>query len=274
MRTCLYEEDFTHPEVEMYFHIYTMDFPEMHDHNYWEFLLILSGEVKHKTEDSSQILSSNMGCLIHPKDKHLFVGSTHKYQHLNIMITDKRFKKLCDIVSKDKYEQLCAVEKPILYEIPDNTIAEIKKLVEVIQTVNNNLESYTSLLTLLWMMILKFIYCTDLHTCNHYPDWLNTFIDKLHQPQNMCKSVEELVPITDYSYTHLGRLFKKHTGKTMRNYIAELRINYAAMLLRTTDMNILEISSTVGYDSLSHFITIFKSYFNVTPTSYRKISTK
>ena len=42
------------------------------------------------------------------------------------------------------------------------------------------------------------------------------------------------------------------------------------MLLRTTDMGILAISSACGYDSLSHFIKIFKRHFKMTPKEYRK----
>jgi len=41
------------------------------------------------------------------------------------------------------------------------------------------------------------------------------------------------------------------------------------MLLRTTQQDILQISASVGYDSLSHFIRIFKAHFKTTPKQYR-----
>ncbi len=271
MRTCLFQEDFVHPEIGMYFHIYTMDFPELHNHNYWEFFLILSGEIKQTTETSTQMLSTGMGCLIHPKDKHRFVGSTHNYEHLNLMITEEQLEKLFSLVNVEKFNQLKNATGPILYEIPDSTISEIKKLLDLLQTLSpNDNEKYESLLKLLWLEIIKFIYCTDLHSSNHFPSWLNAFMEKLHQPQNISKSIEELAKLTDYSYPHLCRLFKKYTGDTIHNHVAQLRINFAASLLRNTDMNILEISSCVGYDSLSHFMRVFKRYFKITPAKYRK----
>ena len=35
-------------------------------------------------------------------------------------------------------------------------------------------------------------------------------------------------------------------------------------------MGILEISSALGYDSLSHFIKMFNKQFRMTPKQYRK----
>ena len=65
-------------------------------------------------------------------------------------------------------------------------------------------------------------------------------------------------------------MFKSHTGKTLKNYHNELKINYAMELLKNKKMSILKISTTLGYNSLSHFIKLFKSYTSLTPNEYRK----
>ena len=35
-------------------------------------------------------------------------------------------------------------------------------------------------------------------------------------------------------------------------------------------MPIVEIAETVGYDSVSHFISVFTKFFSITPLKYRK----
>ena len=89
-------------------------------------------------------------------------------------------------------------------------------------------------------------------------------------PENLVKPVSELHELTFYSYRHLNRLFKEHMGETLHDHVMSLKMNYGAMLLRTTDMGILEISSACGYDSLSHFIKMFKRHFKMTPKEYRR----
>ncbi|GEM_PF-1616073 len=47
------------------------------------------------------------------------------------------------------------------------------------------------------------------------------------------------------------------------------RLAEAKRLLFVTDMQIQEISSTVGYENVTHFINLFKQEFDVTPGEYR-----
>ena len=48
-------------------------------------------------------------------------------------------------------------------------------------------------------------------------------------------------------------------------------MTYAKRLLRTTDMTILQISSSMlFYDSLATFNHNFKKFFSMTPSEYRK----
>ncbi|SNT04127.1 AraC family transcriptional regulator, regulatory protein of adaptative response / methylphosphotriester-DNA alkyltransferase methyltransferase [Anaerovirgula multivorans] len=72
------------------------------------------------------------------------------------------------------------------------------------------------------------------------------------------------------SINHLIRLFKQHSGLTPTRYIAKRRVEKAAELLNQTDINILEISYTTGFKSLSNFYKCFKEETGHTPNEYRK----
>lgn len=69
---------------------------------------------------------------------------------------------------------------------------------------------------------------------------------------------------------YLDRLFKKEFGLSVSQYIKEKKIDYAKMLLRTTNLSVSEIAQRLGYINLSHFTASFKQITNTTPVNYRK----
>lgn len=270
MKTCHYLEDFLIPESNFHFHLYNTTYSEMHDHDYWEFFIILSGEVEHYAENSKQMLSKGMGCLIHPRDKHRFGNISSNYQQMNICITDHQFKELLDVIDTELYGLIFSVNHPIFYDIDNNTMHEIYKNIHAAQTTNNDNVKFSNFLKVIWLDIIKIIYRNLSHLDSNYPEWLNSFLKDIELPENLVKPVSELHELTFYSYRHLNRLFKEHMGETLHDHVMSLKMNYGAMLLRTTDMGILEISSACGYDSLSHFIKMFKRHFKTTPKEYRR----
>lgn len=61
----------------------------------------------------------------------------------------------------------------------------------------------------------------------------------------------------------------KYTGKTYKDYIIFLRIEYAKRLLREQNLTIAEICQKVGYANISYFIRLFREIVGVTPAKYR-----
>lgn len=70
--------------------------------------------------------------------------------------------------------------------------------------------------------------------------------------------------------TYLFRIFKAETGMSIQDYLINLRIDNAKILLTNTNKLVKEISSMIGYASDSTFINAFKKKCNVSPSEYRK----
>ncbi|MBQ8850265.1 MAG: helix-turn-helix transcriptional regulator [Clostridia bacterium] len=83
-------------------------------------------------------------------------------------------------------------------------------------------------------------------------------------------TLEEIAEFCHLSPPYFSTLFHKETGKTLRRYINEARIEKAKHLLAETDKSVLEVSMQCGYNTVTHFIKIFKSIKNVTPSEYRE----
>lgn len=69
---------------------------------------------------------------------------------------------------------------------------------------------------------------------------------------------------------YLCRLFSQLTGKSPIEYINEYRIDRACMLLSDTDLPILDVGLSCGFNDQSYFIKTFKKHKNTTPGAYRK----
>lgn len=66
------------------------------------------------------------------------------------------------------------------------------------------------------------------------------------------------------------RIFRVAVGCSPSEYLTELRLKQAALLLATTSLSVSEVALEVGYMSLSHFAKAFRMRFGHTPREFRK----
>ena len=83
-------------------------------------------------------------------------------------------------------------------------------------------------------------------------------------------SIEEYAQSRGMSVSWFLRNFKQMTMKSPMQYILAIRINNAVSLLETTDYNVTEISTIVGYENPLYFSRIFKKQKGISPSDYRK----
>lgn len=68
----------------------------------------------------------------------------------------------------------------------------------------------------------------------------------------------------------ISRYIKTHSGKGFAELLQNMRLERAADLLRTTDMDVASTGSAVGYAGESHFINCFRKKYGLTPLQYRR----
>ena len=83
-------------------------------------------------------------------------------------------------------------------------------------------------------------------------------------------NIEEYALSRNMSVSWFLRNFKQVTTKSPMQYILSIRINNAVSLLESTDYNVTEIATIVGYDNPLYFSRIFKKQKGVSPSDYRK----
>ncbi|AIK36151.1 MULTISPECIES: AraC family transcriptional regulator [Bacillus] len=83
-------------------------------------------------------------------------------------------------------------------------------------------------------------------------------------------NVVEVSSQSCFSPFHFQRLFQAITGFSVQEYIRNRRLSEAAISLRETRKNILEIAIDFQYNSQEAFTRAFVNYFGMTPAKYRK----
>lgn len=82
-------------------------------------------------------------------------------------------------------------------------------------------------------------------------------------------SLQEISDLLKMSPAYVGRIFKKYETVSVADYINEVRLQNAVILLEKNNWQVNEISEKVGFSSHSYFFKLFKKRFGTTPKDYR-----
>ncbi len=82
-------------------------------------------------------------------------------------------------------------------------------------------------------------------------------------------SLEVVAGLVEMNVSSFCRFFKRMTGKTLSNYVKEMRIDFAQQLLINTDLASNQIGFECGFSSVAYFNQCFKSISKQSPLEYR-----
>lgn len=72
-----------------------------------------------------------------------------------------------------------------------------------------------------------------------------------------------------FSKFHFIRLFKMAYGKTPHQYLTQVRIEQAKLLLQN-ETSVTDVCFSVGFDGISSFTHLFKRLTKLTPSAYQQ----
>lgn len=195
-------------------------------------------------------------------------------------------------------------------QIEKSDIQEIKNYLErLFPTINSykNLCSVSrelyNLLKRNFNMLPEYLLEQKLNFDNNWKNWLNakllrnwfvnTFTELLQEKRSVYQNQysKVIVRAIEYIYRYYSNseltinniaddvklsagylcvLFKKETGKTLNNFISEVRIIHAKRLLREKQLKVYEISTAVGFQSSQYFSQLFYKQVGIYPNEYQK----
>jgi AraC-like DNA-binding protein len=90
--------------------------------------------------------------------------------------------------------------------------------------------------------------------------------------QNFQKEIQikDLLEVTNMSYATFYNYFKRYYKVPFKEYLMDIRIDYACKLLKDETLNISEIAYSCGFENLSNFNRQFKRTKNTTPSLFQR----
>ncbi len=96
---------------------------------------------------------------------------------------------------------------------------------------------------------------------------IDCFFDRM---ENANATMEDLCWLVHVSPGQLNRIIKAQYGKTFKQKLIDMRIEYIKHLLEHTDYNIPEITARMNFSSEGNLSQFFKKHCGISPTAYRQ----
>ena len=95
------------------------------------------------------------------------------------------------------------------------------------------------------------------------PDWMMVLIW-------LCFGIGLPVSTAHITPNHFSMIFRRHTGRTFTEFLAEKRLGLAEELLRDLTLNIGQVARRAGYGDAGYFARRFKQRTGLTPRQWRE----
>ncbi len=232
----------------------------LHVHKQLEIYINLSGDVSFLVENNLYPVSYGDIIITQPGEYHHCVYNSDKEHNL--------FWILLDIDNnKDLFAPLLKGNIPTLIRPYKN---EKNKIISLCEKMHSNklspFEKFHCLLS--FISILK-----DSADNSSYFDTLPPDLHAalLYIDENICENIKvsDLANHTFISESTLTRRFKQYLGLKPLEFIQKKKILAAAELLKKGE-SVLSAGTSVGFADNSYFINLFKRFYKVTPSQYKR----
>jgi AraC-like DNA-binding protein len=100
-------------------------------------------------------------------------------------------------------------------------------------------------------------------------DLIDQVLAYLHAHLTDCPPIARLASRFGFSEGYFFRAFKRRTGCTPHVYLARLRLEQAALLLRQSSLSVARVARLVGYADPLYFSRAFSRHFGKPPAQWR-----
>lgn len=245
-------------------------FPEQaHDHDFHEVFLIETGRTSHWINGVTQTLEAGQLVFMRPSDVHAFCADRKTgCQIINVIFRSETAAHLCqryaDTIRGRFFDR--ADRLPELHTLGLARFARAVTVAEQLQTAERSLAHIEEFLLVL---INRVAHATS-DASAATPRWFAEACSAALSPDVFRKGSAGFIAASGRSQEHVCRTCRAQTGYSPSEYVNRIRIEHAAMLLRSSEMTIAEICDHCGFQNSSYFHRLFRAQIAETPSAYRK----
>jgi len=110
----------------------------------------------------------------------------------------------------------------------------------------------------------------EVHQRNRSPVWLGRVTELLHARFAESIGLSDVAAAVELNPTHVARVFRRHHGCSIGDYVRRLRIDHARAALADPRLSLSRIALDAGFADQSHFTRTFRRVLGCSPAQYRR----
>lgn len=279
------------------FHSYVFQNGPSHFHDYYEFMLVLNGEIVQRIEGHDHIYQTGSCCLINRSLFHkedfctagsiLFIGISaammtdlldapaNAYFRDEHMIADNALLQFIqdDLHSPGRKAYLDFIPLTTPDKYADYFGQITKALIDALLSPRFG---SSNIIRGVLCQLFQYLSSTERYQVsivgpgNSKDFQLFTKINNLIEQHQGRITRSELEQVLNYNADYMNRIVKKYTGMNLFHFCITFRLREAGTMLTRTNKPISQIVADLGFTNRTHFYSLFKQQYQVTPQEYRK----
>lgn len=244
-------------------------FPDTaHDHDFFEVFLVESGRTAHWINGVTQTLEPGQLVFVRPHDVHAFSAD----RSVGCEISNVMFRVETALHLAQRYAGTIAnrffdapAPLPEMHTLGPARFARAINVSQQLQTAHRSLARIEEYLLVLTNRVAD----VTSSSTDGAPRWFAEARSAAQSQEVFSKGAAGFISAAGRSHEHVCRTCKTVTGLTPSNYINQIRIEFAAHLLRSDERSINDVVEACGFDNTSYFYRLFKRQYGATPRQYR-----
>lgn len=249
-----------------------------HYHEEVEFLLVLRGEMMVFCPDSQYLLRKGDIAVFGSSEPHYTVQQNGG--PLSYLVFQIDLRKYWDLSTMSSMVHFSEVMRPLsainyIYRTNDDVRSRTAAIIQEIYSEMNDKRigydlSVSSRVKNMLLLLLRHDAKKQLHyNDNQLLERFKPVIDYVEEHLDEKLTVSELCGMTNMSYTHFIKTFKKAVGMSFTHFVVHKRIKKAEQQLLTSDASIAEVAESVGISNLGHFYELFRRFNDCSPKQFK-----
>jgi AraC family cel operon transcriptional repressor len=274
----LQAKDIIQADLGLHFATYTYMKPTsvLHDHDFYEIVLIADGAVDHDINGMHERLVKGSLVLIRPLDQHRYENQENELCKMhNLAFTIETMKSIFTFLIDVLPQQLLEQKMPSIVHLTTDETYRISRLLErTFMKLDASPLSLVARVRLLLadVFIRHFAKLQQEEDSSEAPDWLVILYQSMKVKDNFLGGLSQLYALTSKSPAYICRMTRTYYHQTPTEKINALKLDYARKLLIHSDDDILTIAMESGFHNTSHFYHLFKKQYGCPPLKYRNKS--
>ena len=221
-------------------------------------------------DNNEHLMNEKDVCFIRPENVHYI--NTYKntaFEYYNLLVKKEFFISLVNQISSQLLVD-DSLDSPRYITLEAHAHADIIYLLDT--AIGLSVQSVVERQKLLRLAVMKLVSALFMPKKDNPEsnDLVTQVINIMSTPENMHLPLRKIAEKVNFCQEHIIRTFKKNGLEKPNLMFMRIKLEYAQSLLCSSDIGTADIAEQIGISNVNYFNKLFKRFYGVSPSVYRK----